>query len=510
MQLELTMPRLGETMDEGTVLGWLVPTGTAFKRGDAILELETDKTVVEYPALGDGVLDEVMVGPGDRIAVGAPIARVTVGNAADWADGNAPAEALASATAQAPAILTMPRLGETMEEGIIGQWLVAEGAAYARGDAILEIETDKTAAEVPALSAGRLLRILAQPGTRIAVGQPIAEVEGEVDAVAVAAVPDPGPRVAPAVVRAAPSPGDDRLRATPLARRMARQRGIALQGLTGTGRRGRIERADVDRAGAVLAGTGWLDSPAGRIAYAVDGAGGQVHLLIHGFAGDRTAWAATASSLRRAGCRTAVFDLPGHGETEAEAVDLAALTAAAATLAAQLPGPLVLVGHSLGAAVAVALAGQLGHKVAGLVLLTPAGCGPQIGAEFVHGMAGATTAGEVGHLLRLLGPKGGAVSDAVLGQMADQLARGRLKTLAASLASAEGRQRIDLIRPLQALPDTLPVRAVFGTDDRTVAATDALNLPARVAVHFLPVGHMPQWDAPREVVDLILKGTRND
>ncbi len=291
---------------------------------------------------------------------------------------------------------------------------------------------------------------------------------------------------------------------------MARQKGIALQSLTGTGRRGRIERADVDRAGSAVAGAGWLQTPAGRIAYEVEGTAGQTYLLIHGFAGDRTAWAATASALRRAGHRTAVFDLPGHGETEAEAADLAALTDAAAALAANLPGPLVLVGHSLGAAVAVALAARMGTKVAGLVLLTPAGCGPLIGAEFVHGMAGATTAGEVGHLLRLLGPKGGALSDAVLAQMAGQMAQGRLKPLAATLASAEGRQRIDLIRAVQTLPETLPIRAVFGTEDRIVAATDALNLPARVAVHFLPTGHMPQWDAPRDVVELILKGTRHD
>lgn len=512
MQLVLTMPRLGETMDEGTILGWLVPMGTAFKRGDAILELETDKTVVEYPALGDGVLDEVMVGPGDRIAVGAPIAQVTVGNAADWADANAPAEASATIMAQPFAILTMPRLGETMEEGIIGQWLVAEGAAYARGDAILEIETDKTAAEVPALSAGRLLRILAQPGARIAVGQPIAEVDGEVEAVAVVATPAPAPepKAAQVVAKPAPSLGDGRLRATPLARRVVRQKGIALHSLTGTGRRGRIERADVDRAGASIVGAGWLDTPAGRIAYEVEGTAGWTYLLIHGFAGDRTAWAATASALRRAGHRTAVFDMPGHGETAAEAADLAALTDAAAALAAHLPGPLVLVGHSLGAAVAVALAARLGAKIAGLVLLTPAGAGPQIGAEFVHGMAGATTLGEVGHLLRLLGPKGGALSDAVLAQMAGQMARGRLKALAGALASNEGRQRIDLIRALQALPEALPIRAVFGTEDRIVAPTDALNLPARVAVHFLPTGHMPQWDAPRDVVDLILKGASND
>ncbi|MDB5660748.1 MAG: e3 binding domain protein [Cypionkella sp.] len=513
MQLELTMPRLGETMDEGTILGWLVQIGTAFKRGDAILELETDKTVVEYPALGDGVLNEVMVGPGDRVAVGAPIARVTVANAADWADATAPAEA--SVATAAFAVLTMPRLGETMEEGVIGQWLVAEGAAYARGDAILEIETDKTAAEVPALSAGRLLRILAQPGARIAVGQPIAEVQGEVEAVTVVSATAPQVPEAQTVAKAAPSLGDGRLRATPLARRMARQKGVALGSLTGTGRRGRIERADVeradvDRAGPAVAGSGWLGTPVGRVAYEVEGTGGRTHLLIHGFAGDRTAWAVAASALRRAGHRTAVFDMPGHGETEAEATDLANLTDAAEALAAILPGPLVLVGHSMGAAVAVALASRLSAKVAGLVLLTPAGCGPLMGAEFVHGMADATTTGEVSHLLRLLGPKGGALSDAVLAQMAGQMARGRLKALAAALASPDGRQRIDLIRALQALPEALPIRALFGTEDRIVSATDALNVPARVAVHFLPTGHMPQWDAPRDVVELILKGAKDE
>ncbi len=495
----LTMPRLGETMEEGTVVGWLVEPGKPFKRGDPILELETDKTVVEFPALGDGVLDTVLVGPGDVVPVGAPIATATVANTADWSEDDAPAPPASDIN-----ILSMPRLGETMEEGVIVQWLVAEGASYGRGDAILEIETDKTVAEVPALYEGRLLRILAQPGERITVGNPIAEVEGQVEvADALPAAPPAAVTSAPAVVAVTvpathvPKP-DGRLRATPLARRIARQKGVALETLQGTGRRGRIERADVERAG----------SPAPGVQ--VEGSGGRLYLLIHGFAGDRTAWAVTAAALRRAGHRTAVFDLPGHGGNTADATDLAGLTEAAMAVANGLPGPLVLVGHSMGAAVAVALTAQLGAKASGLVLLTPAGCGPQIGAEFVHGMANATTAGEVGHLLRLLGPKGGALSDSVLAQMAAELARGRLKLLANAIASSEGRQRIDLIRALEALPETLPIRALFGTEDRIVSAQDALNLPPRVAVHFLPTGHMPQWDAPREVVDLILKGTRDE
>lgn len=507
--LTLTMPRLGETMDEGVIVGWMVAPGEAFKRGQPILELETDKTVVEFPALGDGMLEETLAGPGDRIEVGKPIARASVSSEADWADENAaPAEAAAEGAAPV-SILRMPKLGETMDEGVIATWLVAEGAAYGRGEAILEVETDKTVAEVPALHEGRLLRILARPGEKLPVGAPIAEVEGRVEEAADQAVAEPVRAQAPADLR--PGPGSDRLRATPLARRLARRNGIALDQVTGTGRRGRIERADVERlsgGGAPAAGDlRWLQTPAGRVAYTVVGTGGRVHLLVHGFAGDRSAWAQLSAAIARAGHTAVALDLPGHGATEAEGPDLAALADAVARLAETLPAGATLVGHSLGAAAAVAAASRLGPRIARLVLLTPAGCGPRIGADFVHGMAGADSAGEVAHLLRLLGPKGGALSDAALRQMAGEMARGRLKNLAAQLATPDGRQRIDILRPLAQLD--LPVSAVFGTDDRIVAATDALNLPLNVAAHFLPAGHMPQWDAPRELADFILNGGKH-
>ena len=80
----LTMPRLGETMDEGTIVGWLVAPGQKFQRGAAILEIETVKTVVEYPALGVGIIEKTLVAPGDRVAVGAPIAEVTVTASEEW------------------------------------------------------------------------------------------------------------------------------------------------------------------------------------------------------------------------------------------------------------------------------------------------------------------------------------------------------------------------------------------------------------------------------------------
>lgn len=515
--LTLTLPRLGETMEEATVVGWLVAPGVAFRRGQPIVELETDKTVVEYPALGDGVLDEILARSGDRIAVGAPLARATVADGGEWSEA---ADAVAPATGGTPgtAVLLMPRLGETMEEGTVVAWLVAPGAAYVRGEALLEIETDKTVAEVPALADGRMVAHLVEAGARVAVGTAIATIEGEGeegaehpgDGAGVSAAGAGEASGATEVAGPAPlAPQVGRRRATPVARRLARAAGLALEGIAGSGRRGRIEARDVMAAGAATAtgpGARFMPVPGGRIAFDVFGPEtGDAILLLHGFSGDRRAWAAIAAILARAGRRVIVPDLPAHGETEVEAGGIAGVEAAMAAFAAGVSGRLHIVGHSLGAVVATALAGALGDRALGLTLVTPAGCGPEIATRFVTGMAAAATAGEVAHLLRLLGPKGGSVSDPALAAMAAEAGRGRLVALAADFVGPLG-QRVDILRPLGPLAERLPVRALFGTEDRVVPVAQALAMPPRVAVHFLPGGHMPQWDAPAEVAALIALG----
>ena len=70
-----TLPRLGETMDEGRVAKWLIQPGDSFKRGEIIAEIESDKTIVELPALQDGVLDEILAPEDTTLAVGAPLYR---------------------------------------------------------------------------------------------------------------------------------------------------------------------------------------------------------------------------------------------------------------------------------------------------------------------------------------------------------------------------------------------------------------------------------------------------
>jgi pyruvate dehydrogenase E2 component (dihydrolipoamide acetyltransferase) len=153
-------------------------------------------------------------------------------------------------------LLTLPRLGETMESGRVVTWVKHAGDAFRRGETLVEIESDKTVVELPALTDGRLVEILVPEGTDVAVGDPLCRIS---DQSSVISDQPPPPPAVPALLGnqmdskgsafgrvegQSPSPSL-RLRATPLARRLARQHGIALAGLTGTGRRGRIGAGDV-------------------------------------------------------------------------------------------------------------------------------------------------------------------------------------------------------------------------------------------------------------------------
>lgn len=508
----VTMPRLGETMEEGRVVGWLIAEGAAFRRGDSILEVETDKTVAELPALADGVLAEKLVEAGDMVRVGAPIARLK-GEAGAAASAKAPKTA-----GRVTKVLAMPRLGETMDEGRIVGWLVQPGSAFKRGEALVEIETDKTVAEYPALLDGTLVETLAEPGTMLPVGAPLARLEiAAADAGMEGFVPDeperPEPKQpvpppaetaasvsmpTPQVVSAAPAPAGNRgpIRATPIARRLAARKGIDLGDLTGTGRRGRIEARDVEagtsaRASGIVAFDRHGSRDAPRRA-----------LLLHGFSGDRTTFAAFGSMLARAGYDVIVPDLPSHGGTRVEA-------SSAADLAAPLPGflaaegfrPTEIVAHSLGAVAAVSLAESLAG-VERLTLICPAGLGLDIDADFIAGMAARPSPGALRHLLRRLTAKPAGLSDQAVAALAKTLSEGRLSDLADAVFGPHG-QSVDIVEPLARLARRMTVRIVVGLEDRIIPWTQVTAAPSRVAVHFVAnAGHMPHWDQPAEVLAL--------
>ena len=383
--------------------------------------------------------------------------------------------------------LTLPRMGETMEEAKVTEWIVAPGTSYARGDVLLEVETDKTVVEVPALSDGTLIRQLVAPGDTVELDAPIAEVEvegAEAESIApeapVAEAPRaPAPPVAPAPP---PRPTGARVAASPAARAAARRQGVDLASVAGTGRRGRVTAGDV---------TGG------------DAAGGDATVvLLHGLFDDSSGWRGLPRRLAARGLRCVALDLPGHGaDTEAAG----SFDAAADMLFARLPdGPLHLVGHSLGAALAARLARRIGPRARSLTLFAPAGLGAGISAAFLDAMAQADTPEAFGAALAHL--DGGPMSEVALGQLFARHRDGldRRVRLARAVAR-DGVQAIDATADIAAAP--CPVAVMFGTADRVLDWRDVAHLPAETRLHLVPdAGHLPHLARPDLAAALVAAG----
>lgn len=164
--------------------------------------------------------------------------------------------------------LLMPKLGLTMAEGVMTEWLLAPGTAFKAGDSIFIIESEKAAVEVPADADGVLLEITAQPGETVPVGTPIGWWDDTRAGDGSPAASPPAPSAAPTIdTSPAPAPATapeaatgERVIATPLARRLAQQRGVDLRSLRGSGPRGRIRADDVPMAASVPTTTATMAS----------------------------------------------------------------------------------------------------------------------------------------------------------------------------------------------------------------------------------------------------------
>lgn len=421
----LKMPRMGETMEEGTLAAWLVEPGQPFKRGDAILEVETDKTVVEFPALGDGALIEALVELGQMVSVGTPIARIDMGDGPDWtADGS--------------------------DDGS-------------------EAKKPKEDTETPPASA-------------------VAPRTIDNQATANAARVQEGP-----------------LRATPLARRLAKQNGVDIAGLQGSGRRGRIERSDIEAALTGSAGPNMADVQTGHgLAWLEKGtADGTPVLFVHGFAADHTVWAGLQTQMARTGLRTLAIDLPSHGAAALEALDTDDLHPPLQSLVQDRfsSKPVHIVAHSMGAIAAVRLAQS--HRVASLTLIAPAGLGRTINAGFLEALAHPKSQNDLKKTLNRLtaGPNG--LSEAAIEAIFQNLEKGRAVALAQALAGASG-QAVDIRSELATLARDIPVSLVLGHRDQILDWTESLDVSPMISTHHFPdVGHMPQWEAPVELRALL-------
>ncbi|MDA8758527.1 2-oxo acid dehydrogenase subunit E2 [Flavobacteriaceae bacterium] len=293
----INMPRLSDTMEEGTVAKWYKKVGDTVKEGDILAEIETDKATMEFESFQEGELLHIGIEEGGTAPVdsllaiigskGEDIQDMIKGGATAIAPAAEPTKVPESSTEVAesklekPAmpegveVISMPRLSDTMEEGTVAKWNKKVGDPVNEGDILAEIETDKATMEFESFYSGTLLYIGLEEGQSAAVDSVLAAIgkEGtDPEAVKAAIASNAKPAVqaeepkaevaTPAVAEQKQSPKpapvlvqptvvtnenlNGRLVASPLAKKLAEEKGIPLQQVKGSGDGGRIIKRDIE------------------------------------------------------------------------------------------------------------------------------------------------------------------------------------------------------------------------------------------------------------------------
>lgn len=305
MATVINMPRLSDTMEEGTVATWLKKVGDKVEEGDILAEIETDKATMEFESFYEGTLLHIGVDEGDTANVDALLAIIGEegedisahldggGNTNDSntakEETSAPASSDSKATEDVSAnqeaasgnnsklpegveVITMPRLSDTMEEGTVATWLKLEGDLIEEGDILAEIETDKATMEFESFYNGTLLKIGIAEGETAKVDallaivgpkgtdvsgitgkQPKAEVKKEAPKKEVPKkeekknepVKQVQKEISTSNNNSTPD-SDRRIFASPLAKKMAEDLGINLNLVNGSGENGRIIKTDIE------------------------------------------------------------------------------------------------------------------------------------------------------------------------------------------------------------------------------------------------------------------------
>ena len=413
--------------------------------------------------------------------------------------------------------IVMPRVDMDMASGRMGRWHAAEGAHVVKGATLFEIETDKAAMEVDAPASGVLKFIAASEGDVLPVGACIgwivAEGEDFVPPLShapapVAAASGAAPCADPKTNDAAYAEGALGLRATPAARRIARNRGVRLSGVKGSGPNGRIQKRDVEGRAASVDAVASVRSASCSVVnreWLQRGEGAPI-VFLHGFGADLNGWRPVHRLLPETRPALAI-DLPGHGLSPLgeEASFEALVEAARGALIGEGVSAAHLVGHSLGGAVAVALSRGASVKALSLMLIAPAGLGEETDAAFFEGFLQADTEAALTPWLHMLvtdpAALGSALARTTLRQRRERPLVAEQRRLAKAILQG-GRQAID-VRGLLATPQA-PTKIVVGAEDRITPAHHAEGLSGLIALHrFAHVGHMPHLEARREVARLI-------
>ncbi|WP_372921564.1 acetoin dehydrogenase dihydrolipoyllysine-residue acetyltransferase subunit [Roseovarius sp.] len=440
-----------------------------------------------------------------------------------------------------PKQVIMPRLDKDMEDGRIASWHRAKGDKISKGDVLFEIETDKAAVEVAAEADGVLHHISLGDGETAAVGSVVAWLYGADETVGPPPETTPndsteapqdnepamttGPTLRAAAVEPDTSltdvttcPSEDRLLATPAARAQASAKGVSLSGVTGTGPSGRIQKSDIIAAAAPASAAasvsehsaeppGHFNDQTGPLSVLSSGGGEGVALvMIHGFLADAAGWDKLAKPLGR---RRPVHlvELPCHGRSPMRRVsDFADLVREIRHVFDSLKLERChLVGHSLGGALALAVADTRPRTVASLTLISPAGLGPKIDGTVIDGMCRATRAESLGPWMKLLTSDPDAIGwtyvQAAAAGRRDSVLRASQRALA-DVLFPDGVQAFDLRPALDRL--TPPTRIIWGRDDRIIPWKHALHAPGHISLNlFRGVGHMPHYEVPELLIPFL-------
>jgi len=438
-----------------------------------------------------------------------------------------------------PVEVILPKVDMDMESGQISRWYAKDGDAVTKGQVLFEIETDKAAMEVDSPSSGILRNVTAAEGTTVPVGQAVAWIfaEGEAYTPEAPAKTADAPAAVTDVAKARAEPVETSIvptastadqtngvRATPLARRIAREAGIDLTSVSGSGPKGRIQKKDVETGvpeDAIVAKPVvqvrspdvQKDAPL-HAAWLREGKNSELAplVLIHGFGSDLNSWRPMLGGGTLDNPILAI-DLPGHGaSTHAIPDDLHAIAELIEqTVAAYHSGPIILVAHSFGGAVATEVAARSHLDIRALVLIAPAGLGPEINGAFLSGFVRARTEPSLVAWMKQLVQDESLLTkpfvNATLAQSQDVALRAA-QQLIADRFFADGTQVIDIRQSLVNL--TIPVRVIFGAADRVIPATHAAGLPGEIGVHlFAATGHMPQLEQREKIMRILGEVSRS-
>lgn len=299
----INMPRLSDTMEEGVVAKWLKKVGDKVSEGDILAEIETDKATMEFESFYEGTLLHIGIQEGETAPVdtllailgekGEDISEFINGNEKSsgkkedkHSDKNESEsneeksedlkeEKHSTTKTKVPEgveVITMPRLSDTMTEGTVASWLKKEGDAISEGDILAEIETDKATMEFESFYQGTLLKIGIQEGESAPVDSVLAiigpkgtDVSGLIENLKASPNPSKGGEQNAPITKDSPSleekksveahketkiqtsgSSDRRIFASPLAKKMAEEKGINLSQVQGSGENGRIVKKDIE------------------------------------------------------------------------------------------------------------------------------------------------------------------------------------------------------------------------------------------------------------------------